>query len=86
MRRTRRILDYHYEKSDLSKVTSESKHLTEEERAALHTLLTKYELLFGGTLFTWEMKPVDIELQTDAKPYHEKPCPVPREHEETFKK
>ena len=46
----------------------------------------KYELLFGGTLFTSEIKPVDIELQTDDKPYHEKPCPVAREHEENFKK
>ena len=47
----------------------------------IHNLLTTYELLFYGTLGTWETKPVDIELQLDAKPYHTKPYPVPRAQE-----
>ena len=29
--------------------------------------------------------PYDIKLKPDAKPYHEKPFPVPRIHELTFK-
>ena len=28
----------------------------------LHDLLSNYELLFDGTLDTWKIKPVDIEL------------------------
>ena len=72
MRLTRRILYAHYGKSELSKVVSEIKPLTEEERAALYTLLTKYEFLLDGTLVTWDTTPIDIELHPYAKPYHEK--------------
>ena len=86
MRLTRRILYAHYGKSELSKVVSEIKPLTEEERAALYTLLTKYEFLLDGTLVTWDTTPIDIELHPYDKPYHEKPYRVPRSHEATFNK
>ena len=33
-------------------VASDSKHLTEDERAGLYTLPTKYEFIFDGTLGT----------------------------------
>ena len=46
----------------------------------LRDVLNKYELLFDGTLGTLKKKPVDIELQTGAKPYNVKPYPVPRVH------
>ena len=49
MRHTHRILDSNYEESNLSKMESQNKHLTEEERTVLHTLITKYDLLFYGT-------------------------------------
>ena len=38
----RHTLDTHYDTFELSKVASESKHLKEEERSALHTLINKY--------------------------------------------
>ena len=69
----RRILNEKYQKSDLIKIVSNSKHLNNNEQSMLHDLLTKYELLFDGTPGTWEMKPVDIELKPGAKPYHAKP-------------
>ena len=45
-----RVLGSHYEFFDLSKVAAEIKNLKDEERVALHTLLTKYEFLFYGNL------------------------------------
>ena len=50
----------------------------------LRDVLKIYELLFDGTLGTWKTKPVDIELQPGAKPYHAKLYPVPRSHEAVF--
>ena len=52
MRLTDHILDAQYEKSKLFNVASENKYLSEEYFIALHTLLTKYELLFERTLGT----------------------------------
>ena len=86
MRHTCHILDSHYEKSNLHKVASESKKLTEEERIKLHTLLTKYEFLFNQTLGTCKNKPVDIELQPHAKPHNVKLYPLPRAHKAVFNK
>ena len=80
-RRMRRILDAQYQKSDLRKIMSNSKHLNNDERIVLYDVLTKYEFIFDGTLGTWKTKPVDLELQSVAKPYHAKPYPVPRAHE-----
>ena len=47
--------------------------------------MKKYECLFDGNLGTWNGKPYDIKLKTDAEPYYGKPFPVPRIHELTFK-
>ena len=41
--------------------------------------------MFDGNLVTWYVKPYDIKLKLDAEPYHDKPFPVPRIHELTFK-
>ena len=60
MRRTCRILDAQYQKSDLRKIMSNSKHLNNNEQGMLHDVLTKYEFLFDGTLGTWKTKPVYI--------------------------
>ena len=49
-RRTRRILDAKYEKSNLSKIVSDSQHLNNNEQSMLRDLLNKYELLFDGTI------------------------------------
>ena len=80
------ILNAHNEKSNLHKVASESKKLTEEERTKLHTLLTKYEFLFNRTLGTCKNKPVDIEIQPHSKPHGLKLYQLPRAHKFVFKK
>ena len=52
----------------------------------LYDKLTKYGLLLSVNLKTWKTKPVDIELQPRAKPYHPNPHPVIQAHEDVFRK
>ena len=80
-----RILDANYQKDNLSKIVSNSKHSNDNEQGMLRDVLTKYEFLFGGTLGTWKKKSVDIELHPGAKSYHAKPYPVSRAHEAVFR-
>ena len=75
--RIKRILDAHYEKADLDKLTASYTHLQETERNELNQLLKKYEYLFDGTLGKWKTEPIDIELKENVNPYHAKPFPVP---------
>ena len=62
------LYEYYY----LHKVVSEVKKIPEEDYAMLHEILSKYELLFGGTLGTSKTKPVDVELQPNDKSHHAK--------------
>ena len=86
MRHMQCSLYANYEKSYLSKAASKNKHLTDDKRDALHTIITKYECLFNRNLGTWKTKSIDIELHPDTKSYHAKAYPVPQEHEYLFKK
>ena len=76
-RHMRRILYAQYQKADLSKIVTNTKHLNNDEQSMFCDVLTKYEFLFGRTLGTWKTKPLDIEQQLGAKPYHAKPNLVP---------
>jgi hypothetical protein len=87
--RTVRILDAKDEAADLRKICLEQAvHLSLEERQKLLNLLTKYESLFDGAfLGDWgEDEAVDLELQPDAKPHHDRPYRIPQVHRETFRK
>jgi hypothetical protein len=87
--RTVRILDAKYEAADLRKICrlEQAVHLSLEERQKLLNLLTKYESLFDGTLSDWgEDEAVDLELQLDAKPHHDRPYRIPQVHRESFRK
>jgi hypothetical protein len=44
----------------------------------------KYESLFDGTLGTWKGEDYNIELRSDATPYHARAFPIPRIHEQTL--
>ena len=57
-----RILDAKYQKTNLSKITSDKKKSSSDEQGMTYSVLTKYELLFDRTLGIWKIKPVDIEL------------------------
>ena len=54
MQRTRRILDEQYQKSNLNKIVSNTKHLSNDEQSMLYDVLTKYESPFEGNLRTWK--------------------------------
>ena len=83
----RRILDARYKKSDLNKVmTEQCQNLNTEGRKRLLILLRKFEDIFNSTLRTWNTNPVDLELKNDAKPVCSRLYPVPRVHEEMFRK
>jgi hypothetical protein len=85
--RIKRILDADYHAADLHKVCYEqSNHLSSDEQNKLYELLKKYEILFDGTLGSWNGEPYEIELKDDAKPYHAKAFPIPRIHVDTLKK
>ena len=42
--------------------------------------------MFDGTLSTWKTDPVDFEVKEYVKPICSRPYPVPKVHEEMFKK
>ena len=46
--------------------------VAKETKQKLKQTLKKYPTLFGGGLGTLDMKPVEIELQPNAKPYASK--------------
>ena len=83
----RRIIDTKYKKSNLNKVmTKQYQHLNNEERKRLMILLNKFKYMFDGTLGTWNTTPVDLKLKDNAKPACLLPYPLPRVHEEMFRK
>ena len=47
--------------------------------------IKKYESLFDGTLGTWKGEDYDIELCSDAIPYHARAFPIPHIHERTLR-
>ena len=49
---TRSILDAKYQKSNLSKIVSDSKYLSHYKTIILYNVLTKYEFPFNETLGT----------------------------------
>jgi hypothetical protein len=72
-------------KADLQSVVStNSAYLSPHDQYKLLELLTEYEELFDGTLCDWKTKPISFELKEGAKPYHDRPSPVPRVHKETI--
>jgi transposase InsO family protein len=84
--RIQNILDVKYAPADLEAIARESKHLTKHEQELLYKLLCKYAHLFDGTLGTWDVTPIDLELkEPEAKPSHAKPYPVPHSQEQKLR-
>jgi hypothetical protein len=80
--RVKTILDAKYDEADLTQIVYKCSHLTPPQR---NKLLTKYQTLFDGTLRKWKGEPYNIELKPDATPYHARPFPIPKFHENTVK-
>jgi hypothetical protein len=79
------ILDTKYQQADLQSIVRDNcKHLSANQQKKLLQLLTKYELLFDGTLGGWKTKPVSFQLKKGVSPYHSQASPVPKVHKETI--
>ena len=74
--RIQQIINAKYCPADLKSVVNNCTELNTEEQQQLLQLLTRYESLFDGTLGSWNMTQVRLDLKADAKPYHAKPYPV----------
>ena len=83
--RIKEILDAKYEAADLAEICRLQQHLSSDEQAELKALLEKCDWLFDGTLGTWNLEPVKLELLPDATPHHARPYPVPRCHQEMLR-
>jgi hypothetical protein len=70
-KRVTQILDAKYQKADLQSIVRDTcKHLSANQQKKLLQLLTKYELLFDGTLGDWKTKLVSFQLKEGVSPYH----------------
>jgi Na+-transporting NADH:ubiquinone oxidoreductase subunit NqrA len=79
------ILDAKYQKADFQSIVRDNfKHLSADQQKKLLQLLTKYELLFDGTLGDWMTKLVSFQLKEGVSPYHGQAFPVPKVHKETI--
>ena len=65
---------------------TQCQNLIMTQRNNLLKLLQFFEELFDGTLGTWKTDKVDFKLKEDAKPICLWPRPLPKSHEEMFKR
>ena len=70
--------DSTYAKSDLRQVAKNATQMNTKERTLLFVLLEEFEDLFYGTLGDWATEPIELELNTDSKPYNSRYYLVPR--------
>lgn len=80
------MLDAKYESTDPKDVVEAQSHLDDEQKKQLLEVLEKHSTVFDGTLGHYKKELIHLDLEPDSKPYHAKPYPVPKVHEETFKK
>jgi len=80
------ILDSKYERQDVHEVSKVQKHLTTEQQKTLEQMLLKHQLLFAGTLGEVPNIEIDVELESDAKPFHcQRPFRTPHIHRRMFR-
>ena len=60
--------------------------MSEEQRADLQVVLSKFQNLFSGKLGVFPHQKFHIELEPGARPKHVRPYAIPRIHLAAFKK
>ena len=80
------IKESKYEQVDPSEVVKQQTHLTPDQCSSLQKVLESVNRLFNGTLGCYPHKKIKLELKEGSIPVHCKPFPVPKAHEEVFKK
>jgi len=81
-----KILDAKYDKVNVEDVAAAQSHLTPTQKSDLAKLLKKHEELFSGKLGLYPHKKINIELLPGSQAVHARHYPVPRVHQDTFKK
>jgi hypothetical protein len=71
--RQSRILEADYSKVDATDYVHSLDYLSNSEKDQLIKLLQSHSILFGGGLGTLNVKPIHLEIQDGAKPYHARP-------------
>jgi hypothetical protein len=71
------ILDAKYEKTDVAEVVKGLTHLNAHQKEDLLQVLQENNNSFNGTLGVYPHKKVHIDIDTNAKPVHSRPYPVP---------
>jgi hypothetical protein len=74
-----------YGKVDTDCAAKQQIHLTPEQQIDLAEVLKDYTPLFNGKLGCYPGCKVHLELNTDAKPFHTRPHPVPENNKAVFK-
>ncbi len=81
-----KILDAKYEMVQIDDVVNQLEHLNIQQKADIKQVLSKFTMIFDGTLGIYPHRKFHIELEPNAKPKHARPYPVPVIHLEAFKK
>ena len=84
--RIKKIFHIKYEIANLKKITTKLKYLNSDKQFLIYSLLKKHEYMVDGTLGNYNSTEYKIELLEGAQPYHVKPFPVLKVHEETMKR
>ena len=80
------LLESTYEKPDLQETCNNQTHLDKGKRNKLFAMLKIVEEAFQGILGEWKGRSIDIELKTDAIPYHGRAYKIPQSLKATLKK
>ena len=85
--RATRILDANYQKADIdSYLLEECEDLSEKQISQLRDVITKYEILFDGSLGKWKRDPVSFNLKPNAKLVQSRVFSVPLFYQGTLKR
>jgi hypothetical protein len=84
--RQKRILDADYSAVEIDEYIAELTHLSPAEKSELKNVLERHPSLFRGGLGVLDIKPIHLEVEEGASPYHARAFPVPQVHESTTKK
>jgi hypothetical protein len=71
---------------DIHDVTLQQKYLSDAMRSKLGQILLQYPKLFSRKLGCYPHHKVHLDLKPDAAPSCCRPYPVPRHHEQVFKR
>ena len=78
------ILEAKYEALDIDEVVNNQRHLSDQQRDKLISLMFKHRKLFNGTLGCYPHQKVHLDIDPAAMPVHARVYSIPPVHEEVF--